>query len=102
MESGLVEAVKVLQKIRAESTSTDEFKALCKAIDAVLQIQAFEKGEHGRWIPVGEIMPEEMGYYLVSRNGVVEKDVYSDFKRGFLHDDVDAWQPLPAPYERES
>ena len=100
MDTKLIEIVNTLQKLRAESQSTDEFKALSKAIDAVLQAEAFEDGERGRWIPVGERMPEQMGYYLTSRQGIVEKDVYSDFKRGFLHDGVEAWQPLPKAYEK--
>ena len=66
--------------------------------DALLQVRAFEEGEQGKWIPVDTYMPEKMDYYLISRGGVVEKDVFSDFKKDFLHDDADAWQLLPAPY----
>ena len=72
------------------------------AIDAILQVKVFEDGERGKWTPVEAHMPEKEGYYLISRHGgIVEKDIFSDFKKGFLHEDVEAWRPLPMPYEKK-
>lgn len=93
------EIVPILQRLRADVDLENEYQALCKAIEAVLQVAAFEEGDRARWIPVGERLPEKMGYYLTSRHGVVEKEVYLDFKRGFLHDGVEAWKPLPEPWK---
>lgn len=94
------EALDIMKKMLGSAQSTDEFQAISASIDALLQVRAFEEGEQGKWIPVDTYMPKKMGYYLISRGGVVEKDVFSDFKKDFLHDDADAWQLLPAPYKK--
>lgn len=64
------------------------------------------------WIPCSDRLPETSGRYLVSRtdyDGVNDKivhfvevldfNLYSELDIEFWKTDVDAWQPLPEPWE---
>ena len=65
------------------------------------------------WIPCSERLPEMAGRYLISRtdyDGVNDKivklvdvfdfDTENRYDAGFFATEVDAWQPLPEPWER--
>lgn len=71
----------------------------------------FEEEGHlkgSKWIPISERLPESSGYYLVSGgkkiwicellNIMGVKGWSNDAKNPI----VEAWQPLPEPYEEES
>lgn len=69
-----------------------------------MAIQALEKAQEQRWIPVSERPPEEYGNYLVSTSrGYVVEDYYASY--GWDDDsDMDyviAWMPRPKPYKEE-
>lgn len=51
------ETIEVLQRM-VDKADGDEFIALRSAIDAVLQVRAFEESEQGKWIPVEKQLPE--------------------------------------------
>lgn len=66
------------------------------------------------WIPCSERLPEMAGRYLISRtdyDGVNDKivklvdvfdfDTENRYDAGFFATEVDAWQPLPEPWEGE-
>lgn len=74
-------------------------KALYKAKQIVQEVA--EKYNDG-WIPCGERLPEEIGWYLVCRNdGVVTTGHYFEDRtwREARGCKIIAWQPLPAPYK---
>ncbi|MEY8367571.1 DUF551 domain-containing protein [Anaerovoracaceae bacterium 42-11] len=67
------------------------------------------------WIPCSDRLPETSGRYLVSRtdyDGVNDKivhfvevldfNLYSELDIEFWKTDVDAWQPLPEPWEGDN
>lgn len=75
---------------------------------------AMEALEKTRWIPCSERLPEIAGRYLISRtdyDGVNDKivklvdvfdfDTENRYDAGFFATEVDAWQPLPEPWEGE-
>ena len=51
------QTIEVLQNMVANADG-DEFIALRSAIDAVIQVKAFEDAEQDRWIPVEKQLPE--------------------------------------------
>lgn len=61
--------------------------------------------EQTKWIPVGERLPNIHNYsenYLVTlkRGGVhIAMFTECDGKHWWTYDDIEAWMPLPAPYE---
>lgn len=120
----LVGNIAVLQDMLNGATQ-EQWIALRAAMDALLQVKAFEDGERGKWIPVEERLPETHAPYedaafelsdfmLVSGH----MDVCGEDLEMFvaqLEDDkpekawvlpdgemvyVDAWQPLPEPYHK--
>ena len=52
-----IKTIETLQNMVANADG-DEFIALRAAIDAVLQVKAFEEAEQGKWIPVEKQLPE--------------------------------------------
>ena len=60
----------------------------------------FEPGiESPRWIPVGEMLPKEKGYYLTT---TMYECVFADFWNGEEFnrtETVIAWMPTPEPYK---
>lgn len=116
----LVKTVDTLQGMLSK-VNDDEFMAIRTALDAVLQVKAFEEAD--RWIPCDEILPEiyydETETYMTSECVLVtgNRDGCGDppVLIGFYEDDLDgrtywetvdgemlfdvtAWQPLPKPY----
>ena len=61
----------------------------------------------GRWIPVSERLPEEVGTYMTTvdydKHGIgVGQRYYHGKGLGWEDDCVIAWMPLPEPYKAES
>ena len=68
-----------------------------------MAISALEKQEQKRWIPCKERLPEYKEKVLVSYDTEDGKkvDISMFDKYGCLLGIVDAWRPLPAPYQEE-
>lgn len=70
-----------------------------------LQKAIEEHPKVGDWIPVSEMLPEEEGEYLASREHyegydilVLSFDPEDGIDVEFWKDEIDAWMPLPAPF----
>lgn len=69
-----------------------------------LAISALEKQEQDRWIPVTERLPEQHKKVLVSYETLDDGkkvDVSMFDRYGCLMGIVEAWRPLPAPYQED-
>ena len=97
----LKEVIDVLQKM-VEKADGKEFIALRTAIDAVIQVRAFEVADSGRWVDA-EDDPSESGEYLVTlENGYRAVAVWlKKVEAWSAFGDVIGWQTLPEPYNRK-
>ena len=97
----LKEVIDVLQKM-VEKADGKEFIALRTAIDAVIQVRAFEVADSGRWVDA-EDDPSESGMYLVTlKSGSITVSMWTGKGNAWLpFGDVVAWQTLPEPYNRK-
>ena len=110
----LVGNIAVLQDMLNGATQ-EQWIALRAAMDALLQVKAFEDAEQDRWISVEKRLPEKNDRYLVTfasktvSTSTWNKETFRNF--GFDMDmigvgednklkrfGVIAWQPLPEPY----
>ena len=66
-----------------------------------LAISALEKQEQDRWIPCKERLPEYKKKVLVSYDTGKKVDISMFDRYGCLLGIVDAWRPLPAPYQED-
>lgn len=60
--------------------------------------------EASEWINVDETLPTFTGLYLVSIDALVTVANFTGAQfltRGGVRIEVDAWQPLPAPYQKD-
>ena len=89
--------------------SIDENERLKKERDYILE-KAKAELKDNEWVDVGDRLPSESGYYLVSIKGVRETTTWfygitSEYGTGWDefegHEDIIAWKPLPKPYERK-
>lgn len=91
------------------------WKRDAEALDLAIQIIKNQEAEKekfgkdnnvGKWIPVSERLPEEMGNYMVTMNygkygNIIGQRYY--YGLGEWSDDcVIAWMPLPEPYKLEN
>ena len=86
-------------QIIADNNCTDKMTLACydALLDGIAEAKAIEAEPIQHWIPVSEGLPKEDGVYLISRNGEVFMAKYhtnADYEM-----DIDAWMPLPEPYE---
>lgn len=109
------QVIDVLQGMVVEADG-DEFIALRSAIDAVIQVRAFEESD--KWVRVEDALPEDDGTVIVTISGkagnihfdhaIVTAEYYEG--EGWCIDPFDfglkgawvkvyAWQPLPKPYD---
>lgn len=86
---------KELEKIFYETAEKPELK----------EVLAYECGKNerpqGEWISVSERLPKFSGLYLISIDSLVTVMNFSGThftNRGGVRVEVDAWQPLPEPY----
>ena len=90
------------------------YETLLENFDKLLKYaEQLQKGQTSNWIPCSEKLPEENGRYIVTQDvccistGLKIKTNldYVEFYNGVWcrakHLKVIAWQPLPAPYEKE-
>ena len=98
----LKEVIDVLQKM-VEKADGKEFIALRTAIDAVIQVRAFEVADSGRWVDVNDREPSEVGMYLVTlKSNSITVSMWTGKGNAWLpFGDVVAWQTLPEPYNRK-
>ena len=99
----VVKTIDILQTMLSELDG-ERFIAMRTAIDAVMQVRAFEEADSGRWIDAETKDPEKPGEYLVTLgNGYRAVAVWSEIGQGWLvfNGDVIAWQTLPEPYNRK-
>lgn len=77
--------------------------------DAADMIEKLAEEYNQGWIPCSERLPEDDGYYLVTRLGGngIEVDI-SEYEHGYMYNNgfhkvfqVTAWMPLPEPYKPE-
>ena len=106
------ETIEVLQRM-VDKSDGDEFIALRSAIDAVLQVRAFEEAKETRrgWIQCSERLPkieregQRRGWYITTNGygtvSLTQYEFYHDFlKTGWQSDiQITAWMPLPEPYK---
>lgn len=84
----------------------DDVGAFRMAIDALHREEAEEKG-YAEWIPCSERLPSEIGWYLITVQGVnrfVDMDYYygnSEWDKVSSKQEVIAWMPLPKPYRED-
>ena len=91
------QVIGVLQDMVARSDG-DEFIALRSAIDAVIQVRAFEESD--KWTPTEHAIPSTTGAYLVTcTNGNVKVGHFSTFNNKWTDARATAWQPLPKPWK---
>ena len=121
----LVGNIAVLQDMLNGATQ-EQWIALRAAMDALLQVKAFEDGERGKWIPVEDRLPEvhdmvdgewqQSDEMLVCDSGglrflasleidaPLENDgedlKYWTDAGGLILSDIIAWQPLPEAYHK--
>ena len=116
----LVGNIAVLQDMLNGATQ-EQWIALRAAMDALLQVKAFEDAEQSRWIPVEERLPEtkepedgadweESDEMLVCDSGgcrfLASWEVDGDYSKywvdagGLQIYDIVAWQPLPEAYHK--
>lgn len=93
------------RQIVASHYGHDDMRIECEKAVWMLLNCADEK-INGGWIPVTERLPEEEGFYLVTRR--ITDDVATFiFRRTITSEDywkrcATAWMPLPEPYKAES
>ena len=80
--------------------STESYtNGLTDAYNLILQLPSAQPEQ--RWIPCGERLPEERGFYLTTTK---DKAVYCDYWNEDNFDRTEmviAWMPLPEPYKEE-
>lgn len=95
----LVGNIAVLQNMLNGATQ-EQWIALRAAMDALLQVKAFEDAEQSKWIRLEDKKPSGVGIYLITTSeGRIGTGLYFSDEEGFL-DDVIAWQPLPEAYHK--
>ena len=94
----VVKTIDILQGMLSELDG-ERFIAMRDALDAVMQVRAFEEAESGRWVDV-EIKPTEANWYLTQlRSGMMAVSWWSEEGEDWVaFNDVIAWQTLPKPY----
>ena len=92
---------KLIQELKEESIIVDD-DAGHRAVEIIEQLA--EEYNNG-WIPCSERLPEKPANYLVCSKGVVWMANYFNYtwwgvEKKIRWQDVEAWQPLPAPYQK--
>lgn len=97
-----------LKAILEECTASEDAVSYVNGEDAgtlKAAIEALEKQEQDRWIPVTERLPEKEGCYLVTikydHERRYSKTAWYSGDGWITRQDIIAWRPLPEPYTEE-
>lgn len=111
IEVALTYFKKSIQYVLDEKEPLNETEEVLKIMNTA--ISALEKQLNGGWIPVGERLPKEVGFYIFQLNDeriheyyYANESLYGDCdgdepidKMAVNLNDVIAWQKCPEPYK---
>ena len=83
-----------------DALSQYPFEKVVNCVSIIEELPSAQPEPH--WIPCGERLPEERGFYLTTTK---DKAVYCDYWNEDNFDRTEmviAWMPLPEPYKTES
>ena len=94
------------KKLKKELDRNSVFRKITNAADETVYDIIDRLPKVGEWSPCSERLPETYGEYLISREhyegydiGILFFDPKQDFDVEFWKDEIDAWMPLPEPFE---